>query len=74
MKAIFAIVKRLLASNKISFILTALVVLCQRPCGFVSAETVPYRTEGNSTRVKLSFYYYLEKNRKIGRSEIVNFL
>ena len=49
-------------------------VLCLRPCGFVSAETVPYRTEGNSTRVKLSFYYYLEKNRKIGRSIIVNFL
>lgn len=49
-------------------------VLCQRPCGFVSAETVPYRTEGNSTRVKLSFYYYLEKNCKIGRSIIVNFL
>ena len=49
-------------------------VLCLRPCGFVSAETVPYRTEGNSTRVKLSFYYYLEKIRKIGRSGIVNFL
>ena len=49
-------------------------VLYQRSCGFVSAETVPYRTEGNSTRVKLSFYYYLEKNRKIGRSKIVNFL
>jgi len=49
-------------------------VLCQRSCGFVSAETVPYRTEGNLTRVKLPFYYYLEKNRKIGRSEIVNFL
>lgn len=28
MTAIFAIVKRLLASDKISFILTALVVLC----------------------------------------------
>ena len=41
---------------------------------FVSAYAVPYQTEGNSTRVKLSFYYYLEKNRKIGRSEIVNFL
>ena len=41
---------------------------------FVSADAVPYQTEGNSTRVKLSFYYYLEKNRKIGRSEIVNFL
>ena len=40
----------------------------------VSAETVPYRTEGNSTRVKLSFYYYLEKNRKIGRFQIINFL
>ena len=49
-------------------------VLCQRSCGFVSTEAVPYRTEGNSTRVKLSFYYYLEKNRKIGRSGIVNFL
>lgn len=49
-------------------------VLCQRPCGFVSAETVPYRARGNLTRVKLSFYYYLEKNRKIGRSQIVNFL
>ena len=49
-------------------------VLCLRPCGFVSAEAVPYRTEGNSTRVKLSFYYYLEKNRKIGKSKIVNFL
>ena len=48
--------------------------LCLRPCGFVSAESVPYRTEGNSTRVKLSFYYYLEKNRKIGRSQIINFL
>lgn len=30
--------------------------------------------QGNLTRVKLSFYYYLEKNRKIGRSIIVNFL
>ena len=49
-------------------------VLRQRPCWFVSAETVPYRTEGNLTRVKLSFYYYLEKNRKNGRSENVNFL
>ena len=49
-------------------------VLRQRPCWFVSAETVPYRTEGNLTRVKLSFYYYLEKNRKIGRSQIINFL
>ena len=49
-------------------------VLRQRPCWFVSAETVPYRTEGNLTRVKLSFYYYLEKIRKIGRSGIVNFL
>ena len=28
MKSTFAIVKRLLASNKISFIITALVVLC----------------------------------------------
>lgn len=37
-------------------------------------RAVPYRTEGNLTRVKLSFYYYLEKNRKIGRSQIVNFL
>ena len=41
---------------------------------FVSADTVPYQTEGNSTRVKLSFYYYLEKIGKIGRSQIVNFL
>ena len=44
-------------------------MLWRRPCGFVSAETVPYRTEGDSTRVKLPFYNYLEKNRKIGRSE-----
>ena len=35
MKAIFAIVKRLLASNKISFILTALVVLCATSSGDV---------------------------------------
>ena len=28
MTAIYAVVKRLLASNKISFIITALVVLC----------------------------------------------
>jgi len=49
-------------------------MLCQRSCGFVGADTVPYRTRGNLTRVKLSFYYYLEKIRKIGRSGIVNFL
>ena len=41
---------------------------------FVSADIVPYQTEGNSTRVKLSFYYYLEKIGRIGRSQIVNFL
>ena len=35
MKAIFAIVKRLLASNKISFIITALVVLCATSSGGV---------------------------------------
>ena len=35
MKAIFAIEKRLLASNKISFILTALVVLCATSSGEV---------------------------------------
>ena len=35
MTAIFAIVKRLLASNKISFILTALVVLCATSSGNV---------------------------------------
>ncbi len=33
MKSIFAIVKRLIASNKISFILTALVVLCATSSG-----------------------------------------
>ena len=36
-------------------------------------RAVPNRG-ATSTRVKLSFYYYLEKNRKIGRSQIVNFL
>lgn len=35
MKATFAIVKRLLASNKISFIITALVVLCATSSGNV---------------------------------------
>ena len=35
MKAIFAVVKRLLASNKISFILTALVALCATSSGEV---------------------------------------
>lgn len=35
MKAIFAIVKRLLASNKISFLITALVVLCATSSGDV---------------------------------------
>ena len=35
MKATFAIVKRLLASNKISFIITALVVLCATSSGDV---------------------------------------
>lgn len=35
MKATFAIVKRLLASNKISFIITALVVLCATSSGEV---------------------------------------
>lgn len=35
MKAIFAIAKRLLASNKISFIITALVVLCATSSGKV---------------------------------------
>ena len=49
-------------------------VLCQRPCGFAGADTVPYQTRGDLTRVKLPFYYYLEKIRKIGRSGIVNFL
>lgn len=33
MKAIFAIVKRLLASNKVSYIITALVVLCATSSG-----------------------------------------
>ena len=33
MTAVFAIVKRLLASNKISFIITALVVLCATSSG-----------------------------------------
>ena len=35
MTATFAIVKRLLASNKISFIITALVVLCATSSGDV---------------------------------------
>ena len=35
MTAIYAVVKRLLASNKISFIITALVVLCARSSGDV---------------------------------------
>ena len=35
MKAIFAIVKRLIASNTISFIITALVVLCATSSGDV---------------------------------------
>lgn len=35
MTAIFAIIKRLLASNRISFILTALVVLCATSSGAV---------------------------------------
>ena len=35
MTAIFAIVKRLLASNKIGFIITALVVLCATSSGDV---------------------------------------
>ena len=35
MKAVFAIVKRLFASNKISFIITALVVLCATSSGDV---------------------------------------
>lgn len=33
MRAIFAIVKRLLASNKISFIITAIVVICATSSG-----------------------------------------
>ena len=33
MRSVFAIVKRLIASNKISFILTALVVLCATSSG-----------------------------------------
>ena len=52
----------------------ALIDALSKAMWFVSAEAVPYRTEGNSTRVKLSFYYYLETNCKIGRSKIVNFL
>lgn len=35
MKAVFAVVKRLLASNKLSFIITALVVLCATSSGEV---------------------------------------
>lgn len=35
-------------------------------------RAVPNRRD--SIRVKLSFYYYLEKNRKNGRSETKNFL
>lgn len=33
MKAVFAIVKRLFAGNKISFVITALVVLCATSSG-----------------------------------------
>ena len=42
MKATFAIVKRLLASNKISFIIMALVVLCATSSGDVVLSNVNY--------------------------------
>lgn len=42
MTAIFAIVKRLLASNKISFIITALVVLCASSSGDVALSNGNY--------------------------------
>ncbi len=42
MKAVFAIVKRLLASNKISFIITALVILCATSSGDVALSNGNY--------------------------------
>ena len=42
MTAVFAIVKRLLASNKISFIITALVVLCATSSGDVALSNGNY--------------------------------
>lgn len=42
MTAIFSIVKRLLSSNKISFILTALVVLCATSSGEVALSNGNY--------------------------------
>ena len=48
------------------------VALLKITCWFVSADAVPYQTEGNSTRVKLSFYYYLEKIGKIGRLSLIH--
>ena len=42
MTAIFSIVKRLLSSNKINFILTAIVVLCATSSGEVALSTGNY--------------------------------
>lgn len=42
MTAIFAIIKRLLASNKISFIITVLVVLCATSSGDVVLSNENY--------------------------------
>lgn len=42
MKAIFAVMKRLLASNKISFIISALVVLCATTSGEVALSNGNY--------------------------------
>ncbi len=42
MTAIFSIVKRLLSSNKINFILTAIVVLCATSSGEVALSNGNY--------------------------------
>lgn len=42
MTAVFSIVKRLLASNKVSFIITALVVLCAASSGDVALSNGNY--------------------------------
>ena len=55
MKALLAVTKRLLASNKISFILTAVVVLCATSSGDVILSN------GNYTwllAVLTPFFYY----------------
>ena len=58
MTAIFAIVKRLLASNRISFLLTALVVLCATSSGADGAEQRELHLAAGRADARSSLVFY----------------